>query len=263
MKPGRSGWAQLRLIKPAAVIAGDRFVLRDPNGTLGGGKIVATEPKRHRRFHEETIQRLSQLEIDLPSQLFLTLNKLEPLELCDLARNLGLSIPETTSKAEESINSGEVLTIDKRPLAPTSLLFTSKGLARLAIRATNEVAGYHDRFPLRSGMPKEELRARLGLASRPFNQLLASLQAQGMIDTSLRFARLPSYKPRLTVDQQSQANQFLDVLERHRFPSKKALPDQDLITFLEEQGEIVRLDIDTVVPHGPLSRQHTPDRVVS
>ena len=247
MMPGGSGWAQLRLIRPAAAITGDRFVLRDPNGTLGGGKIVDTEPRRHRRFHEETIQRLSQLEKDPRSQLLLTLNKLEPLELCDLAQNLGLSIAETTNKAKESIKSGEVLTIDKLPLAPTSLLLTSKGLARLAIRATNEVAGYHNRFPLRAGMPKEELRTRLGLASRPFGQLLASLQAQGTIDASLRFARLPSYKPRLTVDQQAQANQFLDLLERHRFPSKKALPNQDLITFLEEQGKIIRLDVDTVV----------------
>ena len=247
MKPAKSGWAQLRLIRPAAVTAGDRFVLRDPNGTLGGGKIVDTEPKRHRRFHGETIQRLSQLDKNLPSQLLLTLNKLEPMDLRDLARNLRLSVAETASKAEESIKSGEVLTIDKRPLAPTSLLFTSKGLARLAIRATNEVAGYHDRFPLRAGMPREQLRTRLGLASRPFGQLLASLQAQGTMDSNLRFARLPDYKPRLTVDQQSMANQFLDFLEKNRFPSKKSLPDQDLITFLEEQEKVIRLDKDTVV----------------
>ena len=247
MKSGRSGWAQLRLMKPAAVTAGDRFVLRDPNGTLGGGKIVDTDPKRHRRFHEETIHQLSQLERDLPSQLLLTLNRLEPTELCDLARNLGLSVAETASKAKESIDSGEVLTIDGRPLAPTSLLFTTKGLTRLAIQTTDEIADYHDRFPLRAGMPREELRTRLGLASRPFGQLLVSLQAQGTVDSRLSFARLPTYEPRLTADQQSQANQFLDFLQRHRFSSKKTLPDPDLITFLEDQGKIIRLDVDTVV----------------
>ena len=127
------------------------------------------------------------------------------------------------------------------------MLFTTKGLARLAIQTTDEIADYHDRFPLRAGMPKEELRTRLGLASRPFGQLLTSLQAQGTVDSRLRFARLPTYEPRPTADQQSQVNQFLDFLQRHRFSSKKALPDPDLITFLEEQGKIIRLDVDTVV----------------
>src|SRR3970282_2877338 len=49
--PGESGWAQVRLDSPVAAVKGDRFIIRDPNDTLGGGRIVDTDAPRHRPFH--------------------------------------------------------------------------------------------------------------------------------------------------------------------------------------------------------------------
>jgi selenocysteine-specific elongation factor len=56
-----SAWAQLRLAEPVVVLPGDRFILRDPTGTLGGGLIVDTNVRRHRRHDTATIAALEAL----------------------------------------------------------------------------------------------------------------------------------------------------------------------------------------------------------
>jgi selenocysteine-specific elongation factor len=58
LKPGGSGWAQLALERPLAIINGDRFIIRSPMETLGGGGIVEAHAKRLRRFRPEVIENL-------------------------------------------------------------------------------------------------------------------------------------------------------------------------------------------------------------
>ncbi|OGN99159.1 MAG: selenocysteine-specific translation elongation factor, partial [Chloroflexi bacterium RBG_13_51_52] len=55
LKPGDTTWAQLMLERPLAVIKGDRYIIRSPMETLGGGGIVDTGAKRIRRFRPEII----------------------------------------------------------------------------------------------------------------------------------------------------------------------------------------------------------------
>ena len=52
---------------------GDRFVIRDPNDTLGGGRIVDTDVKRHRRHHAPTIAALESLERGSPEEQLLAM----------------------------------------------------------------------------------------------------------------------------------------------------------------------------------------------
>ncbi len=61
LAPGDEAWAQLRLSEAIAIMKGDRFVLRTPNDTVGGGEIVDAHAKRHRRFHAPTLETLEAL----------------------------------------------------------------------------------------------------------------------------------------------------------------------------------------------------------
>jgi selenocysteine-specific elongation factor len=65
---GESAWAQLRLAEPVVVLRGDRFIVRDPNGTLGGGAVVDTDVRRHRRHHAATIASLEALAGGAPKE---------------------------------------------------------------------------------------------------------------------------------------------------------------------------------------------------
>src|SRR4029077_8329125 len=47
-------------------------------------------------------------------------------------------------------------------------IFSDEAWRSIASRASEELAAYHDAFPLRSGMAREELRSRLGVSPASF-----------------------------------------------------------------------------------------------
>lgn len=59
--PGASGWAQLKLMEPLVAVPGDRFIVRDANDTLGGGRVIAVDPPRRKRRHPATLALLEAL----------------------------------------------------------------------------------------------------------------------------------------------------------------------------------------------------------
>src|SRR5207249_1280287 len=65
---GDVAWAQLRLETPVALVRGDRFVVRTPNDTIGGGIIVDVAPKRHRRRDQRAIAALESRLSDDPEE---------------------------------------------------------------------------------------------------------------------------------------------------------------------------------------------------
>src|ERR1700686_4483425 len=73
LKPGESGWAQLRLSRPAVMARRDRFILRipSPSMTVGGGEVIDTHPRYHRRFQAAVLSRLETLERGTPEELTL------------------------------------------------------------------------------------------------------------------------------------------------------------------------------------------------
>ncbi len=75
VQPGKSAWAQLRLSTPAVVARRDRFILRlpSPSATIGGGEILASQPRYHRRFQRTEIEHLQRLLSNSPEELVLAL----------------------------------------------------------------------------------------------------------------------------------------------------------------------------------------------
>ena len=83
--PGAERWAQLRLEAPVGAARGDYFVLRNSVTTVGGGRIVDTRPRRHRRDEPATLAALSRLLEGSPDDTLLTvLQRIEPAPLSQL-----------------------------------------------------------------------------------------------------------------------------------------------------------------------------------
>ena len=79
LEPGESGWAQLYLQYPIAAVKGDLFVVRSHQGTLGGGEVVETLARRHKRFDAPVVDRLSVLVEGRPEDVLLkALEAIEP-----------------------------------------------------------------------------------------------------------------------------------------------------------------------------------------
>jgi selenocysteine-specific elongation factor len=240
--PGEQAWAQVRLVRPVAAVRGDRFVIRDPNDTLGGGRIVDTEARRHRRFHGPTIEKLKAMERGSPREaVLMAVAAAEPVALRELSTELDLAAEEVRATVEATIASGDLLALGGS-LTDGTLLFSPDGFATLTERMASGLADYHRQFPLRLGIPREELRSRLRLDSRPFDQSVALWAGRGDVKEAGGSVSLPEHEPRPDAAQEKRAKELLAALRAQPFSPPTPDADDDLLSYLEDRGEIVSVD---------------------
>ena len=177
LQPGETGWAQIKLEAPLAVVKGDYYVIRSNRTTLGGGNIVQTNARRHRRRHSPTIERLEVMELGSTQDVLLkTIETSEPSEFGELINRANMDAD--TVKAELEDMSAENLTVPlgSANIARGSYIFTTGGWNGVVERTQQSLEAYYGQFPLRRGAPKEELRSRLGMTAQVFNLTFARLQ---------------------------------------------------------------------------------------
>ncbi len=221
----------------------DRFVIRDPNDTLGGGRIVDIDVKRHRRHHAPTIAALESFARGSPEDLVvIALRRLEPAEAQQVLRDSGLP-PETAREALDTlIGSGDVIPLPGAGLTGVPLLYSTEGLLAMTVRLRETLGGYHLMWPLRPGMPKAELMSRLGLTHRAFDQLLAYWEGAGIAKETGATIALAEHEPRLGPEQEAQARAYVEALRSSPFsPPADVTLDEDLLAYLEDRREIVRV----------------------
>jgi selenocysteine-specific elongation factor len=244
LAPGGQAWAQLRLEGPVAVAPGDAFVVRSPNDTLGGGRVVDAHPRRHRRFHRATLETLDKMERGSPEEVLLVaLARLEPCEAGQLARHTELAAAESEAAAAALVADGRAVALSEGALTPSTLLFTADGFARLTTRAREVISSFHRQHPLRPGIAREELRSRLSASGgRPFDALLATWARRGELRESTGVVALPDHELRLSPAQQAAADAFLTALKANPFsPPTERQPEPELLVYLEDEGRIVRV----------------------
>ena len=240
---GETAWAQIRLEEPLPAAPGDFFVIRSPNDTLGGGKVVDTHVRRHRRFHQPTLATLEKMDRGSPEDLLLiALSRLEPCEVGQLARHTELVPDQVLAAAAGLVESGRAIVLGAQELGPASLLYTAQGFADLTVRAKDILAAFHRQRPLRRGLAREELRSRLRLDPRAFDAVLATWVARGDVREEASTLALPQHAPSLSPAQQAAADAFLASLRAKPYqPPTDNLPDPELLAYLEEKGQIVRV----------------------
>ena len=240
--PGEDGWAQLRFVDPVAVLKGDRFVLRSPNETLGGGEIVALHARRHRRQQEDVIHELEVMEQGTPEEL--VLNALGGGFGQDLARVVeatGFGTDQVRSLIETLESAGRVMQVGDSYLS-------ARALDAVRAQVTLELGQHHQRFPLRAGMSREELKSRLQVSARDFTALLEQLVASDAIVVEDVTVRLPGHSVTFTQDQEARIAQLVAELTEQPFspPSLDDLAtrlrlDDELLGALAAGGKIVRV----------------------
>lgn len=260
LQPGQSGWVQLRLSRPVAALKGDRFILRlpSPSITIGGGEIVDPHPRRrHRRLRPEVIQHLERLAFGTPvEQVVHSLETSEPATIQELKARSALSQGETEVALRDAVSCGEILSLvgDRNTAElppPNTLVLSRAGWARMKDRLDRLLEEYHRQHPLRRGMPREELKSRLGLSAKSFNAILAYAAREGTLEESNSTVRLPSHRVAFSAEQQTRIDDLLAQFRQQPYtpPSlqdvERALGPELLSACLE--GEILMKLNDDVV----------------
>jgi len=243
LQPGEEAWVQVRLQDEVALARGDLFVLRlpSPSRTVGGGTVVESHAKRHRRRQAAILEQLEVLAQGSPEDIVLErLRAREPSDVEGLVTRSGLPAAEVRAAVARLLSMNDVLLVDASNGAARvdarSFVVTPLGWQRLSEQVQSILSAYHAAYPLRRGLPKEELRTRLGADPRLFVRELERLKADGLATEDGPFVRLQSHVVAFSPEQQAQLDTLMEVLRE----ADVAPPDRaDLEAELRISSEVV------------------------
>ncbi|NIV34412.1 MAG: hypothetical protein GWN58_34625, partial [Anaerolineae bacterium] len=141
-------------------------------------------------------------------------------------------------------------------LRDASFLITRSGWGALRERLQALLSGYHGQFPLRAGMPREEVKSRLAsyvarLPSRLFNEVVERAVAEGWLAESAGVLRSASHQITFTPRQQQAVDYLLYTFRQEPYttPSVAQCEDQvgsEVLSALVEQGDLLKLNDDVI-----------------
>jgi len=254
LRPGSEGWVQLRLEHPVAVTRGDRCIVRipSPSLTVGGGHVQDAHPPRHRRFRPDVIAALETLSRGTPAELLQHALGNAPVEWTTALKQSGLDAGAAQVALMELRARHEIVVLSASDVVQGGTwLITSAAWVKLIETITTILASYHRKWPLRLGMPREELKSKLGNSvARAFDEVIRRAVAQGVLATTETTVRLADWSPRLNQTQQRQITALLDDFRREPFaPPPKAEWEPlgtELIGYLLDTGQLVRVSPDVL-----------------
>jgi len=230
LKPGEEGWLQLELDEPIVAVRGDRYILRrpSPGETLGGGAVLDPLPKRrYKRFAAEVIERMKTLTEGTPTEVLMqAMLGVGIGEYGEVVKASHLE-QETADKAAAELIAEEqfiVLKGDPGKVTDTTLVTSRQFWEGVKARSLDAVGKYHETHPLRLGMPREELKSRLGLAAPVFNAIVARLVAEGAIVERGALIHLPGHTIEFSPPQKKKVDALLAQFAQSPFspPTIKA-----------------------------------------
>ena len=243
LEPGAEGWVQLRLSEPIAVARGDRSILRiaSPSRTIAGGTIIDPHPPRHRRFRAEVLSGLEILARGDPAELLLqALDDAPPRSLEELASVSALPVATLRLLAEQLAASGRLILLPGEDGA-TLHLVRIDGWQKLVERLGVTLRAYHGRFPLRRGIPREELRQKLRLSPRSLGPFLDEAVRRGLIGQDETCAWQASHDPQPSATAAQALRAALSAMARSPYGPPPPDLDDELLAWALERRLLVRV----------------------
>jgi selenocysteine-specific elongation factor len=193
IKPGASGFIQLRLEAPIVGVLGDRFILRSysPQHTIAGGIIVDPFPLKHRARELADLRgRLKALLDGSPAERVAGLvgSSSHGLNRSDIMARTGWH-DEIVAAAVESARAAELIAEEG------GQIFAPATLADLKQNIVKDVRAHHAAEPLSRGLGLEILRGRYFSHTSPdlFRAVVANLQKDGALVIEKEIARSPEH----------------------------------------------------------------------
>ncbi|MGB7338262.1 MAG: selenocysteine-specific translation elongation factor [Phototrophicaceae bacterium] len=170
LAPANTGWLQLRLRDPIPLTQRDRFILRYPSPaqTIGGGVIVNPHPtQRWKRFDPTIIAQLqTQLDGTPAERVVQAADVATPQKVVHLQKSTTYADDILQAAINEALANNRLMAFSDNTFWATSRY---QALQEQIVVFVNT---YHRQFPLRLGMPREELRSRLSIKNALLTVLL-------------------------------------------------------------------------------------------
>ncbi len=244
LAPGAAGWLQLKLASHMPLSDRDRFILRypSPKTTIGGGLVVDAHPGRQHKRNQPRVIAALQTRLDgTPAErVAQAADFAEPVPLSTLRAATGYE--NISAAIDEASAEGLIVAF------PGNRYMATARYTALLAELANTLGEFHAANPLRLGMPREELRSRLGVKGATFDGLLAG---HGRIEDAGPLLRLPGHEIRFSESQEADARALLEALAANPTtpPSYKEALDavgEDVLRALIDLGEVVQVEADVI-----------------
>ena len=266
--PGDKALVQIRLESPVCLVHGDHYVLRSysPIRTIGGGWVINPIPEKHKRNKKEVLEHLTALTSDQPSEIVEQQVLSRGFEGCafrDLRLMTNLAEKQLEQILQALMSQQRLLQVDKEK----RIFVHQKAFAALQAKAGEHLAAYHEKNPLKQGMPREELKSRLPAAMdvKLFTLLLHHMIKQNVLAQKEDIVHLSGHEVALADDQQSVREQILaiyqeagltppylkDVCQTLKTNERQA---RQVVDLLAKENLMVKIKEDLYYHHAPLSR---------
>ena len=257
LNTGEEGWIQLELRDALVAVRGDRYILRrpSPSETLGGGMIVDHQPKgRHKRFDEAVLKSLESLADGSPVDvLFEAALALNIASIKEVAAKSRLETSSAQNALDELIQNGRLVLLEEGEAKITSdlLVITLPDWNDLKRRIENTLNTHHKQFPLRRGIPREELKSKLKLSARIYNSIVTHLaKRQTLIETGSWLANA-GHEIRFNEAEQVKVKALMRKFEANPYaaPSVKECQSEageEVVNALIELRELVAVSQDVI-----------------
>jgi selenocysteine-specific elongation factor len=256
VKPGKKIFAQILLEKPLVTIAKDRFVLRGYSQiqTIGGGVVLHPFPKKHKRFLSETISSLKILASGKDEELIDYLIK----DATFGGRNISLltvlsgldrfRIKEIT---DSLLKSKKIVLIEKEG----EDFLHNDFYILIRDKLLSIISDYHKKFPLKSGISKQELEEKHTpkISQKIFSLILNILGKEGEIVLEKDKVRLKSHSIKLKEKQLKYKEKILEQYKKaglapplikellQHFPEGKEDEIINLINVLLQENKLLKV----------------------
>ncbi len=241
---GQEGWVQLLLADPLPVVKGDFFVIRSSEDTLGGGQIVDPNPRRRsRRFDDDVIDRLMTLDQGTGGDIIISVaEQWGPCDMTTLSQRTNLSQEEVTERVSQLTGEGHLVSLGEFGGDADAVVYSAQGWGILKSKVASALQLYHTQYPLRHGVPAQEIRSRLNLSQPVYQRALARLVEEQIVVDERQSLRLPDHEITLTPKMEEEASAYLNSLQKDPYsPPSDQRVSPELLGVLIDQGKVVRV----------------------
>ena len=246
LKAGETSYCQFRLHEPVIAMSGDRYIIRrfSPVNTIGGGEVL--DPLSYRRSYKEGLDDLLTFEKGNPSEKIAVKVKrsgIHGIKISLIEGWIKAEIPSIRESIKDLKSKGILMQFE-------DLLIHKSAFESFRETIKKIMDDFHKKNPLKPGMLKEELRARLAIEPRLFGNLIPSVKD---ITIEKELVRLAAFKVALSQGDETGKTKILELLEKGGVqpPMKEELlqsltMDQkhfaDIMKLMSKEGSIVRIN---------------------
>ncbi len=190
LEPGESAIVQIHLDRPLVAHRQDRFIVRSysPMTTIGGGQVIDPNPVRHRRFREEVMAALAELESGEKSFLLQKVADQGCLRIRELELLSGMGAERIAGHLQTLQAEGKVVLLADQ-------WATAETVRAWLRQLTEETGRFHAASPLLPGIPRATLKGALpaALSQKAFDALLEAALAAGELAQEGEWLHLPGF----------------------------------------------------------------------